>query len=70
MFARLHRGRDYTGMGDALPLKFRDIRDAADRCICDLPKPAIENLFEAMDDTLLDWRERNGRRVDNSPSGN
>lgn len=67
-FQRLSRGRDYSSMGPPMPLKYRDIRDEAERCICELPPLTIETLLTTLDDALLEWV--NGRRDDRNSRDN
>lgn len=51
-FARLSRGRNYSGMGSPLPLTYRDIVDEVARC----PWPhkgQLERWLIALDDEFL-----------------
>lgn len=60
-FARLARGRDYNLMsGDPMPLKYRDMRDAAERCNCSLPVETVEELLITLDEFVLE-RARDGK---------
>jgi hypothetical protein len=51
-FVMLGEGRDFTQMGTPLPIKYRDIRDEAERC--DWPfKPEAERLIRMLDREYL-----------------
>lgn len=67
MFERLSRRRQFNFNGDPIPFLFRDVIDAAERCICDLPKTDVEELLEFLDGLFLEWyaaRDDSSRRLD------
>lgn len=55
-FYLLSRGRDWSPFsGHPMPLKYRDVRDEAERCVCPLPAARIERLLIHWDDAFLAW---------------
>lgn len=52
-FMRLSRGRDTGLQGEPRALKYRDIRDESERCVCDVPAPIVEQLLTVLDDAYL-----------------
>lgn len=49
-----------------MPLSYRDLRDEAERCICGLPAPAVEQLLTRLDDVFLEWAARQHADRDSS----
>jgi hypothetical protein len=72
MFHRLSRGRGYAFSGNPLPLTYRDIRDAAERCKCELSSDVVEDIFATLDDLLLELCSRDDdqhNRRNQQPAG-
>lgn len=59
-FVRLSRGRAVTMAGQPCPLTYADIRDASQRCVCELPPDTIENLLTDLDDLFLELSADHG----------
>lgn len=53
-FKRLSRGRPISFMGAPLPLAYRDIRDEAARCTCELNSHVVEDILTELDDLFLE----------------
>ena len=66
MFERLTKRRARNFDGKPLPLSYRDLVDASDRCVCELPAKVVEDLLEILDDLFLAWcsRDNGSRRID------
>lgn len=71
-FRRLSRGRPIAAFGAPLPIAYRDIRDEAARCACDINPDVIEDILTTLDDLFLELCAANDNKRDRGnqqPSG-
>lgn len=62
-FLRLSRGRPHSAFGQPLPFLYRDVRDEAARVCNDfLSADTVEEIFNDLDDFVLDWAAKNDDR--------